>query len=138
MQASGGKHFSPPIRTSSLQRAHLDSAAGKKKKEKKNNIKNALVLLPLLPLANLDGPYVLEGVRRSDYSTLREAHVGCFSLTLNGTATTAAPISPVIAALPPPLPLRARRSRRASASWFYVPPTSVSVLFLSFRWAKSL
>lgn len=98
----------------------------------------ALVLLPLLPLANLDAPYVLEGVRRSDYSTLRETHIGCFILTLNGTTTTAAPISPVIATPPPP-PLRAPRFCPASASWFYVPPSpSVSVLFLSFHWAKSL
>lgn len=58
---------------------------------------------------------MLEGVRRSDYSTLRETHIGCFILTLNGTTTTAAPISPVIAALPPPPPpLRAPRFCRAS------------------------
>lgn len=77
--------------------------------------------MPLLPLANLDAPYVLEGVRRSDYSSLRETHIGCFILTLNGTTTTAAPISPVIATPPPP-PLRAPRFCPASASWFYAPP----------------
>lgn len=72
---------------------------------------------------------MLEGVRRSDYSTLRETHIGCFILTLNGTTTTAAPISPVIAALPPPLPLRAPRCCRASASRFYVPPPPYQYYF---------
>lgn len=64
---------------------------------------------------------MLEGVRRSDYSTLRETHIGCFILTLNGTTTTAAPISPVIATPPPP-PLRAPRF------WFYVPPLRISTI----------